>query len=520
MRSSVDAAKTTDENKRHWANANGLGPNATFDEATRQKCRNRGRYEGLNNSYAHGLGRSMAYDLIGTGPRPQLGIPGDENGDAARIVERNYAKWARAVALGRKYRLMEKSAVFAGEVFGVLNTNLRVKNPIKLDLRLLEAEQCTSPWNLPANANVIDGILFDEQWNPVEYYFLRQHPGETSMMGYTAQDQFQTVAARNVIHWYEQDRPGQVRGIPKITSSLPNFAQLRRVRLATLTAMEFAAMLAGVMKTALPPLDGSAVTVDNWELFELVRGALLTLPAGWEATQFKPEQPTTNFEMFNREVLNECGRGVGAPLNVVTGNSSQYNFSSGRLDHVPYQAGLWIDRDDFELVCAEPVFMAWEENARAWSAANPNMPAQVDPSLPPIDEWTITWDWDGFGSIDPVKDANADDTRIKDGTEHYAGALGARGVNWRSHFEQIAQEKAYAESLGLTYPLLSNAPSAAQPAPGTMEETVAAAMEEAGVTESKAAEVLDMLSATFAQVRAKPINGHRFNGHAMAGGSN
>jgi hypothetical protein len=55
-RARVDAATTTDENRRHWANADGLGPNAAFDPLTRAKVRNRGRYETLNNSYCRGTG--------------------------------------------------------------------------------------------------------------------------------------------------------------------------------------------------------------------------------------------------------------------------------------------------------------------------------------------------------------------------------------------------------------------------------------------------------------------------------
>jgi capsid protein len=61
------------------------------------------------------------------------------------------------------------------------------------------------------------------------------------------------VPARLVLHWFTPDRFGQLRGIPEITPALPLFAQLRRYTLATLTAAEIAAMLAGVMQTNLPP---------------------------------------------------------------------------------------------------------------------------------------------------------------------------------------------------------------------------------------------------------------------------
>jgi capsid protein len=343
MRAKVDAAQTTDENKRHWAGADALGPNSSLDPATRFRLRNRGRYEGLNNSYCHGLIRSLSYDLIGTGPRLRItsfgpNYAGDST-EAARIIEQNYMKWARAVKWGRKLRIMEKCSVRDGEGFGLLDTNQRLPNAVKLDIRLVEAEQCQSPYPLQNDPYVVDGIRFDQFWEPIEYFFLEFHPGEFNTAGLAVPMHFITVPARQVLHWFECDRPGQMRGIPKITASLPLFSQLRRFTLATLTAAEFAAMLAGVMKTNLPAANGAAASIDRWELVELVRGALVTLPEQWDAQQFEPRQPTANYGDFKRELLNEAGRGPGAPLNVVTGNSSGYNFSSGRLDHLPYQRG-------------------------------------------------------------------------------------------------------------------------------------------------------------------------------------
>lgn len=527
-RSSVDAARTNDENKRHWGNADGLGPNAAFNEGTRQKLRNRGRYEALNSSFCRGLVRSLAYDLIGTGPRPQLGIPGDKDGTAAKSVEANYAKWARAVGLGRKYRIMEKSDARCGEVFGLLNTNLRIKNPVKLDLRLLEAEQCTTPPGVKLDPFLVDGIQYDENWAPLEYYFLKYHPGEINWLLTSTNLLFELVPARQVVHWFEMDRPGQGRGIPKISAALPLFAQLRRIRLATLTAMEFASMLAGVMKTNLPPGTETAVAVDQWNLFELVRGALLTLPSGWEATQFRPEQPTANAETFSRDTLNEAGRGTGAPLNVVTGNSSQYNFSSGRLDHVPYQHGLRIDRDDFQLVVTDPVFTAWEEEARLWSMANPDLPPQVNPGLPPVEEWNIGWQWDGFGTIDPMKEAGADDINLRNCRDSLSGVLGEDGKDWQEHVDQLAREMAYCKAKGLPWPLYNTAPPPSPaagasgaadlpPGPGSLEQMVELAMSDAGIGENTASEVLSALGPTFAEIRSRSrLPKPSRNGHHLA----
>jgi len=94
--------------------------------------------------------------------------------------------------------------------------------PVQLDIRLIEAEQVTTP-DPRLDANV-DGIVFDAAGNPVEYHVLRDHPGD----GYHAARDYDRVPAEAVLHWFRCDRPGQARGVPDILPALPLFAQLRR----------------------------------------------------------------------------------------------------------------------------------------------------------------------------------------------------------------------------------------------------------------------------------------------------
>ena len=68
-RARYDAAVTTEDNRRHWANADGLSANAANSPEVRTALRNRARYEVANNSYARGIVLTLANDVIGTGPR-------------------------------------------------------------------------------------------------------------------------------------------------------------------------------------------------------------------------------------------------------------------------------------------------------------------------------------------------------------------------------------------------------------------------------------------------------------------
>ncbi|MEA3366566.1 MAG: hypothetical protein U9R68_00465 [Planctomycetota bacterium] len=63
-----DAARTTDDNSRHWIHADNLSADAANSPEVRRLLRNRTRYEVANNSYARGIVDTLANDLIGTGP--------------------------------------------------------------------------------------------------------------------------------------------------------------------------------------------------------------------------------------------------------------------------------------------------------------------------------------------------------------------------------------------------------------------------------------------------------------------
>src|SRR5690606_1667637 len=244
VRARYDAASTTHENRRHWASADGLSANAANSPEVRRVLRNRARYEVANNSYARGIVLTLANDVVGTGPRLQL-LTTDP--DANNRIEHEFAQWAKAIGLAEKLRTMRMARAQDGEAFAILTNNPRLATQVKLDLKLIEADQVTTPDLNPTHSGV-DGIVFDEAGNPVEYHVLRHHPGDSGN-SLALVSEYDRLPADAVIHWFRADRPGQARGIPDIMPALPLFAQLRRFTLAVLAAAETAADFAGILYT-------------------------------------------------------------------------------------------------------------------------------------------------------------------------------------------------------------------------------------------------------------------------------
>lgn len=117
-----------------------------------------------------GIVRTLANDVVGTGPQLQMLTSEPETN---RRIEREFAGWSAAVQLPEKLRTMRMAQAEDGESFAILTNNPRVDSPVKLDLRLVEAEQVTTPDILSLADNQIDGIVFDGHGNPVEYHVLR-----------------------------------------------------------------------------------------------------------------------------------------------------------------------------------------------------------------------------------------------------------------------------------------------------------------------------------------------------------
>ncbi|MFM8214184.1 MAG: phage portal protein, partial [Pirellula sp.] len=323
VRARYDAAVTTDDNRRHWANADGLSPNASNSAAVRRILRNRARYETANNSYARGIVLTLAHDVVGTGPRLQM-LTGDS--EANRRIEQAFMMWARSVHLAEKLRTMRMARATDGESFAILTNNPRLNTEVQLDLRLVEADQVTTPDLDRLSTIAVDGIVFDSAGNPVEYHILRTHPGDGF---YSARSDYDRIPADAVLHWFRADRPGQTRGIPDIMPALPLFAQLRRFTLAVLAAAETAADFAGILYTDAPA-NGEADAAEPFEPIELEKRALVTMPGGWKMAQMQAEQPSTTYAEFKRELLNEIARCLNMPFNVAACNSSSYNYASGR----------------------------------------------------------------------------------------------------------------------------------------------------------------------------------------------
>lgn len=440
VKARYDSAATTRENIKHWANADGLSANSANSHEVRRTLRNRARYEVANNSYAAGIIQTLANDVIGPGPSLQLHA---DNRTATSWIEYRFSQWAKAVDLPAKLRTMRAARAVDGEAFAMMVSNPQLPTPVKLDLRLIEADQITTPTYNYLEPYYVDGIEYDAAGNPVTYHMLRVHPGEryTSI---PASNDFDRIAASQVIHWFRADRPGQVRGVPEITSALPLFAQLRRYTLAVLAAAETAANFSGVLYTDAPA-GGESDSAEPFETLEIERNMWTTMPAGWKMGQLKAEHPTTTYAEFKTEILNEIARCLNMPSNIARADSSSYNYASGRLDHQTYDRSLAIDQASCDRVILDRLLLAWLDEAAL-------IPGEIPGGMPPINEWRWEWHWKARPHVDPQKEAAAEEIKLANHTTTLASIYARDGKDWETELRQRAVELQLMRELGIPTP--------------------------------------------------------------------
>jgi len=461
IRARYDAAQTTTDNLRHWMQADSLSVNRANSRAVRKTLRERSRYEVANNCYAKGMLSTIAAYMVGTGPSLELLYRGPEPQNeeqtkalakASLQVEQAWAEWSYVRGINRKLSTGCFTLDQDGEAFFTLTNADTRRNPVALDVREWECDHfdATVNWDLEDS-----GVITDANGEPILYAFEPDHPGDLGTLRTTPE----YLPADRVLHLYRSDRPGQLRGIPRLTPALPLFSQLRRYSLASLTAAETAANLAAV--TTSKDYGGSdAEAPATREVVEFERGLILDLPPGREIMQLRAEHPTSNFDEVVKAYLREIGRCLNLPRVIALGDASDYNYSSGRLDLQSFLRCMTVDRCNvLERSFLDRVLPAWIDEAVLIEGLLPDLFRRS------YSQWSWSWRWPEPEHVDRVKEADGQATELANNTTTLAREFARRGLNWESELRQRAREVSLVRELGLEPAAAPNVQPQPQPQP-------------------------------------------------------
>jgi len=145
------------------------------------------------------------------------------------------------------------------------------------------------------------------------------------------------------------------------------------------------------------------------------------------------------------------------PMNVALGDSSGYNYASGRLDFQTYFRMVIGERNLIADVVLDDLLETYESLDRIFYPEDYSDEIEVDHD----------WMFDGFSHVDPLKEANAQAVRLQSGTTTLAEECGSEGKDYMKVIRQRLREEAIEYNLRKAYGL----PDRKEPATGNTKGT-------------------------------------------------
>ena len=304
------------------ANAQIKGDLATLRERSRDLRR--------NNPYAHKIIEVITNNVVGKG------IITDVKPDA---LDKNWKDWAYTTACdydGRNdlkglQRLAMDAIVESGEVLIRKRVVAGLKYPFQyqvLEADFLDSTYTKSPTK--AENYVVQGVEFDADGKRVGYHLYESHPGSYEKIRNTFKSNF--IPAKEIIHLFKQERPGQVRGVPWMAPSMTRLKDLDDYEDAQLMKQKVAACFTAFVHDIDGSQDGDdCSTIGGPDDSQRITPALIEqLPPG-KTISFAQPPSVENYREFVSSNLRATAAGVGISYESFSGDLSEVNFSSARM---------------------------------------------------------------------------------------------------------------------------------------------------------------------------------------------
>lgn len=304
-----------------------------------------------NNGWARQGIRVIANNSIGWGIMPK---PSSRSRARSKTAIELWNDWASTTACdfdGRLnfygiQRLAMSTIVESGEVLIIKQPPLPGSDPgIPFRIQLLEPDYLdTSKHGIKTatGGKIIGGVEFDSQGRRVAYWMYTSHPGSQGLVASSFGST--RVPADRVLHAYEVERPGQVRGVPWLASAIARIKDLDDFEDAELMQQKVAACFGAFVTDEDPSSPAIGVQDEDDENLEhLEPGHIAYLPAGRKVTFAQP--PAAQNGEFSTRSLRRIAVSLGVPYEEMTGDYSRVNYSSARMARLAHWQNVSVWRE-------------------------------------------------------------------------------------------------------------------------------------------------------------------------------
>jgi len=302
--------------------------------------------------------------------------------------------------------------------------------------------------------HITQGVEFDQIGRRAAYWLFDRHPGSSgTLRSLSADYQSRRIPAEGVVHAYRKLRPGQVHGVPWLAPVMLRMRQLGDVDEAAVVKARIAACLAlWVEQTEGPDsgLIGESKTEDGTgQRIETLRPGMIRYGKfGEKATVISPPRDE-GYDAVYKKQQQMIAAGVDMFYAQLTGDLADVNYSSFRAGDRDFRSAIEVFRWAFiiPMMCRP-----W------WRGFIDTLVLQSKIQAP---LYGATWTPPAFMSVDPYKDAQADELRLGTGTGNLFESIAERGYDPRAFVAKIAEIKKLLDSLGLKFPWMEGTDNAA-----------------------------------------------------------
>jgi len=442
-----------------------------------------------NDGWASG-GVSRVVDcIIGDGWRcsavpnaKALGITADQARDVGDQFEAawtiyaedpdNWGDAARRLPVAGNLALAYRHFMWDGEAFGVLRWR-RSPAPWRTCLQLIDPDRLANPPGLPESDVLRQGVELGGWGEPLAYHVRVRHSAD----GITApmNDRFERVeretrwGRRIVLHHFEPERAGEVRGISRLKTVVKKLRMLGRYDEAELQAAVLNATLAAFLKSdfdhkalmeSLGQIDGETIAggidaynakrVDYWRenMVDLPGAKVTALYTNEDITFPTASRPSAQFEMFERTCLRNIATALGTTYEQLSMDWGEVNYSSARAALLEVWRGFYARQWFFGHGFLAPWYQAVMEEAV--DSGRVKLPAGAPSFHEARAAWCAArWVGPGRGWVDPYKEAQAAQLRMSIGVSTLEHEAAEQGLDWQEVLQQRAWENEFAKKLGL-----------------------------------------------------------------------
>jgi len=456
--------------------------------ANGRTLRERARHQVRNAPHAAKAKMVFTSSVVGDGVRPQIKVRAE--GDAVVDVdgqpisvddlntkaERLFERWSRDCDADGRHDFYGLQRLVAGTIPSdgeclVRRRPRRMEDglAVPLQLQVMEADHLDSGKSQLLRSNgqdrgrIIQGVELDRLGRRVAYYLFPFHPHDNVTPSVGISSEANRVPASEVAHIYHCDRPGQVRGVPWLAPIMMLLEDLEAYIDAEVLRKRIEAMVVATYKSASPDSklfeaveDGAPIVdVDGVPIGDLTAGEILCIPEGDE---FDVKMPTvvSGIEEFVRTILRVISTGLGLNYELLAGDLSKVNFSSGRMGNIEWRRLARALRQVLIVrQFCDVTFRWWLQMAIAAG------------ELPEAD-YGVEWVSPHFEEIDREKDLKADILGGGAGLYTKTELLKRRGKDFDTHVEELRVENEKLAKAGVAMDF-SGATKALAPAPKAEE---------------------------------------------------